>query len=135
MIEDSLGNRAHSVENRLAALSLLSNGLDAEAEGRLLQIASDLEDGPVLAAVLDELGTRTNIEGDSLLLAKLVSPESTVRAAAIRALTARGTADVGRDLGRLLNDLNADVLREAVASSGVFEIRDHVDRVLERDLE
>ena len=131
LFESCIRSRAHSTENRLSALRQFSNGLDPDTETRLLTVASGLEDGPVLAAVLDELGTRNNIESDALLLAKLDSQESSVRASAVRALTVRGNGDVRPSVARLLNDTSTEVLREAVAASGDFQITDQADRILE----
>jgi len=53
--------RAHTPTNRLAALASLVRGLDAGSQSRLLELASGLEDGPVLAAALQSLAGRPQL--------------------------------------------------------------------------
>ncbi len=130
LLEACVTDRRHAESNRLESLRQLSLGLDAVRESRLLTSAEAIEDGPVLAALLAELGERPAATADSLLLSKLDSHEPVVRAAAIEALTVRNNTHLCEHVGRLLDDSNINVIREAVAACGVFELREHVDRIL-----
>ena len=47
-----VGDKEYTSANRLTALALLSGGLDAANEGRLLNLAATVEDGPVRAELL-----------------------------------------------------------------------------------
>jgi putative heme-binding domain-containing protein len=131
LLETTLRNRSHAADNRLHALELLTAGLDAGTEQRLVPIAEAVEDGPVLAALLTEIGRRPALAADALLTAKLASTEATVRAASLRALTARHADAARGHFGALLNDSNVDVLRAAVAACAAFSQREHADRILE----
>lgn len=131
LLEDCVRDPRHTTKNRLAALEHFTQWLDAGTDQQLLRIARDLEDGPVLAGMLAEIGTRPAPGVDVLLLANMDSEDPAVRAAAVRALTERGANELRQELGRVLADSDVEVLRAAVAAAGVFEIRAHADRVLE----
>ena len=63
-------------------------GLPAD-DTSLVPLGEHLKDGPVLAAVMKELGKRPKLEATALLLAKLDSSSDEVRAEAIRSLGLR----------------------------------------------
>lgn len=131
LFEQCVLNRAHSTNNRLRAVGLLCAGLAPDDESRLLRVAADVEDGPVLAALLAEAAIRTNLDADAMLLRKLDSQVAIVRAAALRAMTARRAVAVREHVAVLLKDADADVAREAVAACSAFGLREHCDRILE----
>jgi putative membrane-bound dehydrogenase-like protein len=92
-LEEVILDRAHTVPNRLTALGKL------KAEDRLLRIAQALEDSPVLARALRNLGK----EAKPLLLRHLASsPE--VRMAAMEALADLGATDASSAILPQLDD-------------------------------
>jgi putative membrane-bound dehydrogenase-like protein len=111
--------------SRLAALALFAAGLDEASRDRLLALAGALEDGPVLAAAIHELGKRPKLPSAALLRVKLGSTEPAVRAAAVEALADVGTAsDLPEDvLRKLLADADAGVRRAAAAAAGKLRLR------------
>src|SRR5204863_362805 len=103
LLETLIGDRAQTVANRQAALVFWVAGLDEASGGRLLALAGSLEDGPVLAAVLRQIGTRRALPGTSVLIDKLNSSTPELRAAAVEALMALNVVDAGESLRELLN--------------------------------
>lgn len=109
--------RDHQVDNRLAALNLFANGLDGAAEGRLLELANQLEPDPVLAEVLRQLGKRPALKSTPVL-ARYVGQRgpktADVRAAALEALGDLGAAEGRQPAADLLDD-GAPRVRQAAA--------------------
>jgi putative membrane-bound dehydrogenase-like protein len=127
IVADQLG----ADSNRLAALDLLIAGMDTSTESLLATLARQVEDGPVLAGILSELGKRSNISADELLVAKLDSREPSVRAAAIRALGQRSSTAVKATIPQLLSDDDIGVRAQAVVAAGMLRIEEVGDRVLQ----
>ena len=75
----------YSVDQRRAALMLLNSGIVEASERTLLELASRVEDGPVLVTLLGELGQRPKLDSHSFLLGKFDSASAEVRAAALTA--------------------------------------------------
>jgi putative heme-binding domain-containing protein len=103
--------------NRLVALSILSTSLADDAV-LLVGVAAALEDGPVLASVLRELGRRPELAADDLLLQKLESENPVVRAEAIRSLAKRESKTAVDHVGRLLRETDSDVRLAAAKAAG-----------------
>lgn len=116
--------------NRLSALQTLIKSLSTESIADLAQLASDVEDGPVLAAVLRDFGARPKLDIDSILLNKLASAESEVRAESIRALGRRGAVSARNHLADLLQDESIDVQQAAAESAGRLQAEDVRDALL-----
>jgi putative membrane-bound dehydrogenase-like protein len=132
LLKEVVANNDRSAnDSRLSALKLLVSGFDDATESVLLDLATHVDDGPVLAATLAELGARRKLDADEILLAKLDSREPVVRAAAIRALSDRD-ASAGREhVARLLKDKMLEVQTAAVVAAGVLKPKGVNDRVLE----
>jgi putative membrane-bound dehydrogenase-like protein len=107
---------------RLAALALFADGLDEAGEKGLLDLAGALEDGPVLAEALRQLGRRPRPDAARLLLARLDSPDARVRAAAVEAAAARGVTGAAGPVRKLLDDRDAGVRRAAAAAAGELRV-------------
>lgn len=118
--ERVLTSRTRTTKSRLLALRAFVRGLDAGSQQRLLHVARTIEDGPVAAAVLRELGRRKTINCNDLILKKLSSKEADVRAAAIAALAERRASSATRYIARLLADSNVEVRRAAAAAAGIL---------------
>jgi len=128
LLEPIVADAKSPAPSRLAALALWVTGLDGGSEGGLLALAEALDDGPVLAEALRQLGKRPKLQASSLLLTKLSSTEATVRAAAIEALAARNPASGGlkppnEQIARLLQDKDVAVVRAAAAAAGKLGAR------------
>jgi putative membrane-bound dehydrogenase-like protein len=120
----------HAPPNRLAALDLEVRGLDPASEGRLLDLARGLDDSPVLAEALRQLGKRPRLEGRTLLAGKLVSSHAEVRAAAAGALADLGARDAGEAVARLLGDPEVRVRQAAAGAVGRLGFRGAADALL-----
>ena len=108
-------------------MTALIKSLPAESVAELAQLASDVEDGPVLAAILRDFGARPKLDVDSMLLKKLSSAAPEVRAESIRALGLRNTVAARDHLADLLQDKSVDVQQAAAESAGRLnadEVRD-----------
>lgn len=116
--------------NRLAALDLLVRGLGPADQGKLLEAAAALEDGPVLAESLRQLGLRRDVPSRPLLRAKLDSPSPDVRAAALESIAALQDHDASDQVLRLLQDAAAPVRRAAATAAGRLQISQAVDPLL-----
>jgi putative membrane-bound dehydrogenase-like protein len=123
-------DKTHSVANRLTALTMLAGGLDPTGEGQLLQLASSVEDGPVLAETLRVMGKRPSLKGTPLLLDKLKSSDPDVRAAAVDALAELKAAEASEPVRRLLEDREARVRRSAAAAMGVLAVKPAIEALL-----
>jgi putative membrane-bound dehydrogenase-like protein len=117
-LEKVVHDNQHSSANRLAALALLVKGLDKAAGAPLLEIARELEDGPVLADALRRMAQYPKLPAGPLLANKLKSLDGEVRAAAIEAL-GQLQADEGRAMVlQLLQDKDVRVRRAAAGAAG-----------------
>jgi putative membrane-bound dehydrogenase-like protein len=126
-----VGERKRPVASRLLALTLLAGSLDEASEPRLLDLARGLEDGPVLAGVLRELGKRPRLAVDSLVLGKLSSSDPVVRAAASDGVAALRVSASAEPVRMLLDDKDPSVRRAAVMAAGKLGVRAAVPRLLE----
>ena len=120
----------HSEANRMKALEQFTGGL-SDTDGELLyRLASDLEDGPVLAAGLDRLARHPDAAGAELLLHKLDSTVAAVRAAAISSLGQLGSAAARQHVKNLLVDPAVEVRIAAASVAGKLDARHATDRLL-----
>jgi putative membrane-bound dehydrogenase-like protein len=118
--------------NRLTALGMFSSGLNETSEGRLLELAGSVEDGPVLAELLRQLGKRPRLSSVPLLLKKATSLVAPVRAAVAETL-AELKANEGNDpVRRMLDDPDAGVRRAAAAAAGTLAIKSAAEALLSR---
>jgi putative heme-binding domain-containing protein len=124
LLFETITSPARESGNRLAAFSLYEAGLDPDHEGRLLDLALKTEEGPVLAAILESLGTRPGVPGNRLLLESLSSDSPAVRSAAIDALGKRNVTAAAPHILALLVDHELQVRRAATRVAGVLKIRD-----------
>jgi len=125
-LEEVVLDRVHAPANRLAAFELL---VRANAEDRILPLAGALEDSPVLARVLREIGRRPKLDANVLLAAHLAfSPE--VRVAAIEALADRKSRYAASDIHALLGDADPRVRAAASSALGKLEVREAADKLL-----
>ena len=121
----------HTDENRLRALqAFVAQFNDGEPE-LLATLAVQVEDGPILAALIEELGQRPAVNVDALLLARLDSPQAIVRAAAVTALVERSNESVRERLPALLEDPDTAVVRAAAAAAARTRLSAAADRLLE----
>ncbi|MBI4606975.1 MAG: HEAT repeat domain-containing protein [Planctomycetes bacterium] len=129
-VEEVVRDRAHGVRNRLAALQLLIRGLEATAEGRLLELAGSLEEPVLLAEVLRELGRRPKLPSRALLVRKLRAPAAEVRIAAIEALSELGANEAAGAIAGCLEDLEAPVRAASASALGRLGAREAADLLL-----
>ena len=113
-------NTKHASSNRLKAL----NQIASQGDPGLLEIASGLDDGPVLAEFLRLLGKRPNLPSTPLLLKKTTSPEPLVRAAAMQALADLGNKEGVAKVALLLKDKDVRVRRAAAHAAAALNVRD-----------
>jgi putative heme-binding domain-containing protein len=125
-------DQEHAEANRLMALGLVASGLNETSEDRLLELAGGVEDGPVLAALLRQLGKRPRLKAVPLLLNKASSPRAAVRAAVVEALAMRGASEASEPVRRLLEDPDAGVRRAAAAAAGTLCIQPAAEALLKR---
>jgi putative membrane-bound dehydrogenase-like protein len=130
LLADIIAGRKKPASSRLAALALFADGLDEAGEKRLVDLAGSLEDGPVLAEALRQVGRRSRLLASRLLLGKLDSPEATVRAAAVEALAALHVEEAAEPVRRLLDDRDTTVRRAAAAAAGPLGVRPAVPVLL-----
>jgi putative membrane-bound dehydrogenase-like protein len=123
-------DRAHSAANRLAALALFGQGLDADSEAKMLALAEALEDGPVSAAALRELGKHPHLKSVPLLKRRLSSKSADVRAAALDALAELRSPEGNTPATELLADADPRVRQAAAAAAGKLAVRTAVDGLL-----
>jgi putative membrane-bound dehydrogenase-like protein len=118
LFETVVGDRRKPSAGRLAALAQFVAGLDEANEGRLLDLAGALDDGPVLAEALRGLAGRPRLKSSSLLLAKLESSNVGVRAAAVEGLAALRVVEAAAPVRKLLDDKDPGVRGAAAAAMG-----------------
>ncbi len=130
-LERFVRNKRGSDANRLAALRILVTGLTAASEPGLLKLGVELEDGSVLARVIEELGQRPKLNANKLLVGKLDSRIAAVRTAAVAALSRRGADQLTPHLASLLRDASPEIRRAAALAAGELKHAASVDRLLE----
>jgi putative membrane-bound dehydrogenase-like protein len=130
LLEALARDRVQAAENRQKALATWVAGLDEAGAGRLLDLADSLEAGPVLAAALRHLGSKSRASATPVLVDKLRSTDAGVRAAAVEALSALRAADAGGSVGKLLADPDVSVRRVAAAAVGQLGVRSAADPLL-----
>jgi putative heme-binding domain-containing protein len=116
-------DRDHATANRLAALGHFERGIDDDTQQTLLDLASTVEDGAVLADALRRAGRHATLRVDPLLTGKLKSAEAEVRAAATEALADRPGAAAGESIRDLLADEDAGVRRAAAVAVAKLKVR------------
>ena len=114
---------AYSPANRLSALAVLDQRFKGAAGSRLVTLGGKLEQGPVLAELLERLGRREGLDSGGLFEAGIGSTDASVRAAAITASAQRGDKRLAERLGRLLGDKAATVRRAAAAAVGRLKVK------------
>jgi putative membrane-bound dehydrogenase-like protein len=122
--------KEHAPANRLMALSLVAGGLNETSEGRLQELAGAVEDGPVLAELLRQLGKRPRLKPVPLLLSKASSPSAAVRAAVAETLAERKAIEGTDVVRRMLEDPDAGVRRAAAAAVGALGIKPAAEALL-----
>src|SRR5262249_10113650 len=125
-------DKEHALANRLTALGLIASGLNETSEGCLLDLAGAVEDGPVLAELLGQLGKRPRLKAAPLLLNKASSPSAAVRAAVAEALAERKAIEGSESIRRMLEDEDAGVRRAAASAAGTLAIKPAADALLKR---
>jgi putative membrane-bound dehydrogenase-like protein len=157
LTRDLLGSvvreRKKPLASRLSALDILAKGLDATSERRLLEVASALEDGAVLAEAIRQLkhptlngalggldpvpteayrqlGKESELTPSALVLGKLESSDAGVRAAAVEALARLQVPGAARRVHRLMADKDIAVRRAAAAAAGKLGVRAAVPTLL-----
>jgi putative membrane-bound dehydrogenase-like protein len=122
--------RAHTPAIRQAALAHFAARLNSAEDKQLVDLASALEDGPVLSAALRYLGKRPRAGAGPLLLRKLKAPVAEVRASALEALAEMETAVPEASVFQLLQDKDARVRRAAAALAGRMKTKSAADLLL-----
>jgi putative membrane-bound dehydrogenase-like protein len=130
-LEAVLQDREQAVANRLTALALFGKGLDATSEERLRDLAGAVEDSPILAELLRQLGKRPRLKAISLLVGKASSPSAAVRAAVAEALAELRAAEGSETVRGLLTDPDAAVRRAAAVAAGALGVRAAADKLLQ----
>ena len=123
LLIETVLSKPRTDKNRLAAFNLLLAGMNDKSAGKLLDLAEQVEDGPVLATVIEELGGRPQISANRLLLKKLDSDKPEVRAAALHALGRRKVRETAPRIASLLDDRDLRVRRAAAAVAGELGVR------------
>jgi putative heme-binding domain-containing protein len=121
--------------SRLKALALFSAGLEDASGEKLLALAGSVEDGPVLAEAIRQLGQWPRLPSSELLLGRLSSAEPAVRATAIETLAEVSVAGGERKvpaevLRKLLDDKDAQVRRAAASAAGKVGLRSAIPPLL-----
>jgi putative membrane-bound dehydrogenase-like protein len=118
-LESVIREREHAPANRLQAVALFTEGLDAGSQERLLATVEAVEDGPVLAELLRAIGKRRKLPtAGPLLLRKATSSDAGVRAAAVASLADLGVGEAGDQVRKLLDDPDARVRSAAALAAG-----------------
>jgi putative heme-binding domain-containing protein len=130
LLIESVLRKSLPVAGRTKALAALVTRVPQGVGPQLVELAGQLEDGPVLAAVLREFGARPKLDVDALLLKELDSAQAVVRAEAIRSLGRRGEAQARDRVAQLLLDENRDVRLAATESAGLLKAKDGAESLL-----
>jgi putative membrane-bound dehydrogenase-like protein len=129
-LESVLRDREQTAANRLLAASLFAEGLDAQSEPRLPQVAEKVEDGPVLAELLRAIGRRKLQAAMPLLLRKLTSENTAVRACAVGAFAELNARESDEPVRKLLDDPQPRVRSAAARAAGRLSLRTAAERLL-----
>lgn len=113
----------------LALIDVIAAEKTLGADG-LVELAIKMDDDPVLAALLNELGQRPKAKVDEILMSKLDARVPSVRAAAVRSLGRRKYPPARRLMVRYLKDLEPSVQLAAVDSAGLLQSKDTIDELL-----
>jgi putative membrane-bound dehydrogenase-like protein len=126
-------DRSHKTVNRLKALALWSDGSEKRAlePEKLLELARGLEDGAVLAQAIRRIAPAIRKVAqhsfprvESLVLAKLKSPDPDVRTAAIEVAAELGLASAAQPVQELLADHDERVRRAAALAAGALDLKE-----------
>src|SRR5207247_5071093 len=112
LCESVIREQTHSTSNRLAVLKIFLR--EDSSRGRLLDLAAALEDGPILAESLRQLGTQQQLPSRTLLRSKLTASAPDVRVAALESVAALQDHEAAKPVSALLEDPDARG-REAAA--------------------
>ncbi len=127
LLETIVQSHSHANEIRSSALTMI---VELEGSDRLLAIGKSIEDGPVLAEVLRQLGRRPTQDVDDLLLAKLESKDKEVCASAIRALVMRKSSALAKRIPALLADDDVRVRCAGANAAGALNLIEAADTLL-----
>ena len=105
-------------------MQVFTTNLQPSNERPLLETAKAVEDGPVLAVVLQELGNRPKLDATNLLLQKLDSDIPAVRATAIAVLGKRKSAEAASRVTPLLKDAVPQVQEAAAVAAGQLAVHE-----------
>jgi len=130
LLAEIIASKSRTDQNRLTAIGLLKRGMNENNEDQLIDLADATEDGPVLAAILVEIGSRPRVSGNRLLLNKLDSQKPEVRAAALEALGRRKVDGASSRILSLLDDRDLRVRRVAASVAGVLGVQSAVAPLL-----
>jgi putative membrane-bound dehydrogenase-like protein len=130
-LAEVVADRSQEAAIRLKALALWPGADERAAQEKLVDLASVLEDGPVLAAALRRVTKRSLPSSAPLVTERLSSTDPDVRAAAVDAAGRLGLADAGERVRRLLADPNGGVRRAAAEAAAALGLRSATDRLLE----
>ena len=130
-LEPAIRSSSQSSANRLAALAIFVQGIDKEEHAdALLALSEELEEGPVLAETLRLFSKYPKLPAAPLLVRRLCSANTEVRAAAIESLGERRAAEAREPLARLLTDEDPQVRRAAAHAAGKLEERRAIEPLL-----
>jgi putative membrane-bound dehydrogenase-like protein len=132
LLADVLRDEKHAPSNRLTALQVIASGLNEKNEDRLLELAEAVEDSPVQAELLRQLGKRPRVKAVPLMLNKVASPTAAVRAAVAEALAERRAIEGSEHVRRMLEDPDAGVRRAAASAAGTMAIKSAAAALLNR---
>jgi len=122
-------NRKQGLPGRTRAVEWLARQEGDEALGGLISLASDLEEGPLLARVLFELGQRKAPGAIPAVAARLASGDPGVRAASARSLSALEAREFGPRISTLLDDASGTVRLAAAQAAGALGVREAAKRL------
>ncbi len=115
-LEALIMEKKQTPANRQAALALLDTGLGEAGAPQLLTLAGALEDGPVMADALRQLGKYSKVQSQPLILSKLKAAHADVRAAAAEAAGKLGLRQAVESLLVLAKEKNVGIRGAALDS-------------------
>ncbi|MGD9856637.1 MAG: HEAT repeat domain-containing protein, partial [Planctomycetaceae bacterium] len=131
LLEGVIQSGAQTEENRLSALTQWAAHLQEGSESRLLDTGKTLDEGPVLAAMLREIGRRPKVDGSQLFMDHLEARQPDVRVAAMEGLLERPASAMVSRIPALLDDADVRVRRAAALLAGTLKVQASADRLLE----